>query len=494
MFLGNGLGVCYEHMEWRGDAMCIYFAHMKNDQLGDRPRDPRHIYANPIIPEVCPILSLGIYWAIHGFDNEHHKLFPGSNQYERYRKGLGRSLSLPNVVEELQRNGIQPRDIGSHSSRKGASTFVSSGSTACPPAAAVNLRAGWLMGGVTDTYVRYEAAGDMYVGRTVSGLPMNKAEFALLPPYFHDGDENMDIVSNAITLMYPQLPPNLYQVAEYCLASLVYHAQFIMTWMPANHAIFETAIFRDSTLMSALKEFVICELPSTKSKIQATGVPPHVMLLQDMGRMLDGLEGQKEALKESVTGVIEGIVQELEDRAIGAGTVTRHGLEDMLMSCLTAAGVGQSSSSSHMENLVAQEATRTNQCNLFFWNGQMARLPQDFKFPTGGPCIAWQYWCCGNEIRQYPPLRFIKAQDIFDIKVRKRLADYRLLMGTIENKARALGIMKGNMTIEESISVYEQCKEDIAIDTETAGRHRKRRLNQLTWITYSNELRKRRHL
>ena len=55
MFLGNGLGVCYEHMEWRGDAMCIYFAHMKNDQLGDRPRDPRHIYANPIIPEVCPI-------------------------------------------------------------------------------------------------------------------------------------------------------------------------------------------------------------------------------------------------------------------------------------------------------------------------------------------------------------------------------------------------------------------------------------------------------
>jgi hypothetical protein len=32
---------------------------MKNDQSGERPRDPRHIYANPLMPEVCPILSLG---------------------------------------------------------------------------------------------------------------------------------------------------------------------------------------------------------------------------------------------------------------------------------------------------------------------------------------------------------------------------------------------------------------------------------------------------
>ena len=48
----------FAHMEWKEGAFRIFFAHMKNDQCGERPRDPRHIYANPVLPEVCPILAL----------------------------------------------------------------------------------------------------------------------------------------------------------------------------------------------------------------------------------------------------------------------------------------------------------------------------------------------------------------------------------------------------------------------------------------------------
>lgn len=46
----NAFGIRHSHMEWRGDALQIYFAHMGNDQGGDRPRDPRHVYANPLQP------------------------------------------------------------------------------------------------------------------------------------------------------------------------------------------------------------------------------------------------------------------------------------------------------------------------------------------------------------------------------------------------------------------------------------------------------------
>jgi hypothetical protein len=55
----NTVSICYNHMEWGEDALSIYFAHMKNDQTGSRPRDPRHLYANPLMPEICPILALG---------------------------------------------------------------------------------------------------------------------------------------------------------------------------------------------------------------------------------------------------------------------------------------------------------------------------------------------------------------------------------------------------------------------------------------------------
>ncbi|OWY92648.1 hypothetical protein PHMEG_00038264, partial [Phytophthora megakarya] len=57
----------HAHLAWREDSTIIYFAHMKNDQDGNRPRDPRSVYANPIIPEICPVLGFGIYFAVLGF-------------------------------------------------------------------------------------------------------------------------------------------------------------------------------------------------------------------------------------------------------------------------------------------------------------------------------------------------------------------------------------------------------------------------------------------
>ena len=66
----------YIHMGWDKDALTVAFAHQKNNQQGDRPRDPRHIYANPLNPSICPILLLGIYWLVTGFDDT-GRLFPG---------------------------------------------------------------------------------------------------------------------------------------------------------------------------------------------------------------------------------------------------------------------------------------------------------------------------------------------------------------------------------------------------------------------------------
>jgi hypothetical protein len=62
---------------------------------------------------------------------------------------------MPQIAHALASNGLKPEDIGTHSGRKGAATYASSGSTSGPSAAAIHLRAGWAMGGVQDTYLRY---------------------------------------------------------------------------------------------------------------------------------------------------------------------------------------------------------------------------------------------------------------------------------------------------------------------------------------------------
>ena len=119
---------------------------MKNDQCEDRKCDPRHVYSNPQDPIICPILALAIYFSTFNLSGtKGSQLFPGDNQYKRFSKYLEK-LCIKHEKEILSEFGIKIEDIGVHSLRKGAASFVSSGSTCAPPQVATNIRAGWSMG------------------------------------------------------------------------------------------------------------------------------------------------------------------------------------------------------------------------------------------------------------------------------------------------------------------------------------------------------------
>ena len=60
----------------------------------------------------------------------------------------------------MTKYGINVDDIGTHSARKGASTYITSGCVNGPSQQAVNIRCEWKMIGFTDTHCRYKAAGD----------------------------------------------------------------------------------------------------------------------------------------------------------------------------------------------------------------------------------------------------------------------------------------------------------------------------------------------
>lgn len=77
----NTCALQFSHLSWKEDALAIVFPKMKNDQLGERPKDAKHIYANPLVPQICPITSLGIFLLC--FSSENSFVFPGSQQNER---------------------------------------------------------------------------------------------------------------------------------------------------------------------------------------------------------------------------------------------------------------------------------------------------------------------------------------------------------------------------------------------------------------------------
>jgi len=391
-------------MEWREDALCIYFCQMKNDQLGERPRDPRHVYANPLAPEICGILALAIYWACYSFVDGEVQLFPGVNQYERFRKLLSRVMLHDKIAEELERRSVDPESIGSHSMRKGASTFAASGSTACPSSTAIHLRAGWALGGVQDRYLRYESAGDMFVGRTVSGLPIDSPDFAMLPPIFKGADAL--VIKRALLLVFSNMPSKLNAIGEFATASLVYHHQYLVDTLPRNHPLLSIYLFRNEDLYNKLKVFVRCELPNSGNALTATGVGP-----------------------------------KFEEKAVGLGTVTQSGLTEALMKCLEDAGVMRIVR--NIENPPAPAAVSGSTAvrdttPVYCWGGKLHNFPEEFTFPKCGVLEAWRYWCVGDELRGYPPLKTLTPEELSTKNLRKRLSDFKFVMNKIEERAAKL--------------------------------------------------------
>ena len=74
------------------------------------------------------------------------------------------------------------------------------------------------MGKVKDTYLVHEKAGDAFVGRTVTGLPINSEQFAAFPPHFvpKTSDDNR-FIKESIEFFFPSSPETLHKVLEFCL-------------------------------------------------------------------------------------------------------------------------------------------------------------------------------------------------------------------------------------------------------------------------------------
>jgi hypothetical protein len=171
----------YEHVGWYNDAMGIKFGHNKTDQDGKLQWKVRHIYANPQMPKICPILSFA-RWRVHQNGVTSGPVFPGSKQYDRFRAILGEICE--SHQSSIDTMGLYFKDIGVHSIRKGAATYCCNGSTCGVSFPAVCCRAGWSMGGTVDRYIQLEAAGDQVCGRTVTGLDVNSFQFGISPPFF----------------------------------------------------------------------------------------------------------------------------------------------------------------------------------------------------------------------------------------------------------------------------------------------------------------------
>ncbi|ETI38355.1 hypothetical protein F443_15859 [Phytophthora nicotianae P1569] len=276
-------------------------------------------------------------------------------------------------------------------------------------------------------------AGDMHVGRTVAGLPTESSQFSILAPHFEDHEE---CVKTGVKLMFPGIPERLEFVAEYCLASFVYHYTYLKATLSREHQLFETPLFQDTDLQHQLLsknwrwKRTISNSPNRNTPARIT----IVSCLQETG--------------------VHGLVQRL------ANPVQQ-----------------------------TQDTTKDNERMLtHFWGGRFRRVPAGFHVPDCSIRQAWILWRCGNEAKRWPPFRLLDGRDVPDRNQQRRLSDLRFVMKKLEHDATSKNLLQDCRSIVDATNVYLACVDSVAVES-TTERSRKRRRGQLSWSTVGKLLR-----
>ncbi|RLN89582.1 hypothetical protein DYB28_001917 [Aphanomyces astaci] len=320
-----------DHISFEEDAVGVTYFKSKTDQSGSKRRDPKHIYANPSSPAICSFLALGIYFACNP-TMATGALFPGARQRDRFGKAL---KALAHAVLGSTANGT----VGTHSIRKGAATFVCSGSTSGPSVISVCIRCGWSLGNVVERYMHYEKVGDPAT------------------------------VTNAVRYMFPGHSKNvaLLGVLKLGLASLVFHADYLRSTLPASHTVLHTAIFRYDELQENLRSL----LRSSSATLALTGLPPYVELYRQ-------LKTQHETLKALPAEVVAGVRGIWDEKELSAGTVTQAYIDRHFSTIQERPGGGGNSA----DVVPAQPPPRRREHMLFAWGGRLHKLLEHFCFPS----------------------------------------------------------------------------------------------------------------
>jgi hypothetical protein len=207
-----------------------------------------------------------------------------------------------------------------------------------------------------------------------------------------------------------------------------------------------------------------------------------------------------EAIEKNRLDVVQDIVRELEERAIGARAVTYDGLDMMIESCLERAGIpslverlstiASGTTASNSSSDPPSSESEESRC-FYYWDNRYRRVPKDFVFPECGVRQMWQLWMCGHTAHGYMPRRHLESIDLNIKDSKKRLSDLRFIMHMLEEKAQEEGVWSGQRpSLLQANEMYDACKIVVEVPIETENKKRKRRREQLTWRTVVNLLRR----
>jgi hypothetical protein len=495
------------------DAFSIRFAHTKTDQQGEEAKYDRHCFANPTKESrhVCPVLALALHLSCN-FNKTSLPmdclLFPGTFQKDRFGKTLKR-LFEENKEEIKTKFGYDLDDLGTHSIRKGAATYLAS-IPGGPSAISCCIRGGWTIGNVKERYFKYSEAGDQFVGRCLSLLNILSVEFSVSPPFFECSDENQNgFINNLILAQFPALSNSANsansakhgKLLRMMLASILFHRNWLLDSdaFGHNHVVKKCCY---SLRKSDIDLFLVnnpmllsTKFPYNDNQNKYTGIPPHVILLNEMA----ALKRNQDILLETF---VEKVKEALKDYGVNEDRVTEHRLRvvlddfkaDLSLQLKALELKSQQTTLDGDMQMIQNDIQHDNEDFMqrpetrntyppHCFGGSLHRVPKTWRWPRCGCLHLWRQWWLGDDVQNVPPLRFLKIADIRFLdaiplskeemqnrsgrysmqrrKTRKTLADVRYLMNAMTFMVKRANAYRNVINVTTVDFMFQAIEEEL---------------------------------
>jgi hypothetical protein len=467
-------GMMMEHVGWEADSLLISIPKHKGDQEGTKCFS-RHLYANPLQPVICPVLALAVliftratkHDPTHTADDPaspNYRVFNGGHSESRFSEVLGRIIAaVPDT--HLSQLGSDKKQLGTHSVRKGAASYCA-GMVNGPSTVQVFMRAGWSLGNVQDRYLFAGAGGDQLTGRVLCGLPFNDATFATLPPHF-DNDGLTGIQWSTLMPLYSQLPDTFKRAMPYLLASVCYHEPWLRLNLPRHHPLFHSYLFASGEVERLKAHVVTGRSRCPLTGMQATGIPPHLVLSNELTDVAKQTELLKEALlakcselpaelvsvmlsRFSINGAIPVTIDDIKILLNNAVNQMRSELRDAIPSSIT---------SLPSPNLPL-DIDADPRFQLWTWKGGMHMVPEGWQLPKTDVKTMWNLWHYGHVGDRIRPLRHLKGSDMASRGQVTLLSKTNGVMATVGEKMVEMKVVETvaevrRLSAEESSAAFD---------------------------------------
>jgi hypothetical protein len=469
-----------EHLSWVGDCLNVHVPGHKGDTAGEveEAKDKR-VYANPINPEICAVLSLAVFifskleyfcrgWIVMARRQREQELEEaekgdgGDIGVKRGRRQVKKFVPIsPKVfegecVEKMHSDNLhkvlhaadkagkarlgieEENEIDTHSNRKGAATHVVS---LCdgPKGTNVFMRAGWKFSSTQQAYLFQGGGGDSICGRATSGLPIEGKDWCTLPPHFVQRvpeEEMREIIEG-----WDDLPSGMQLLLTMLGASIIFHKEWLLKHFPDNFPLFGQPIFTTG--------FVDKHHSNVRTGLWRDGnlVVSGVEKIHKIEQQVHALEVRTDARFDELEKKIEALpaitAEEICRKVTVNGVsdyVTKQDIFEVVKAAFHAAGpVAHSGGESMSGAAEARDDYDDGMWISYSWSdGSEHMVPEGYRFPANvSASQLYATWTFGKKVCENAwmrPLRCLVGGDLAVEGDRINLSRARQVMALIEKE------------------------------------------------------------